>query len=113
MPVRHRLTALFAATALALTGALPAASAAPVVHAAAATAASPWGDLHWRLIGPFRAGRTLAVTGVIGQPNHFYMGSVNGGVWKRATPAAPGSRSSMPNRSGRSARSRWRRPTRT
>src|SRR5579875_504686 len=82
MPVRHRLTALFAATALALTGALPAASAAPVVHAAAATAASPWGDLHWRLIGPFRAGRTLAVTGVIGQPNHFYMGSVNGGVWE-------------------------------
>jgi photosystem II stability/assembly factor-like uncharacterized protein len=42
----------------------------------------PFGALHWRLIGPFRAGRTLAVTGVIGQPNHFYMGAVDGGVWE-------------------------------
>src|ERR1700720_4950022 len=39
-------------------------------------------DLHWRLIGPFRAGRVLAVTGVPGEPQHFYFGSVNGGVWE-------------------------------
>src|SRR5438067_8614619 len=39
-------------------------------------------DLHWRLIGPFRAGRVLAVTGVPGEPEHFYFGSVNGGVWE-------------------------------
>src|SRR2546430_571031 len=39
-------------------------------------------DLHWRLIGPFRAGRVLAVTGVPGDPQHFYFGSVNGGVWE-------------------------------
>jgi len=39
-------------------------------------------DLHWRLIGPFRGGRVLAVTGVSGQPDHFYFGSVNGGVWE-------------------------------
>src|SRR5436309_13629091 len=39
-------------------------------------------DLHWRLIGPFRGGRVLAVTGVPGQPEHFYFGSVNGGVWE-------------------------------
>src|SRR5438309_1712173 len=39
-------------------------------------------DLHWRLIGPFRAGRVLAVSGVPGQPQHFYFGSVNGGVWE-------------------------------
>src|SRR5689334_13305945 len=39
-------------------------------------------DLHWRCIGPYRAGRTLAVTGVPGQPQHFYFGSVNGGVWE-------------------------------
>ncbi|HYS54745.1 MAG TPA: hypothetical protein VER58_13385, partial [Thermoanaerobaculia bacterium] len=39
-------------------------------------------DLHWRLIGPFRAGRVLAVSGVPGQPEHFYFGSVNGGVWE-------------------------------
>src|SRR3954452_19946065 len=37
-------------------------------------------DLHWRLIGPFRGGRVLAVTGVPGEPEHFYFGSVNGGV---------------------------------
>ncbi|MGA9853063.1 MAG: hypothetical protein WBR15_09045 [Gammaproteobacteria bacterium] len=38
--------------------------------------------LHWRLIGPFRSSRVLAVTGVPGQPNRFYFGSVDGGVWE-------------------------------
>jgi len=39
-------------------------------------------ELRWRSIGPTRAGRTLAVTGVRGQPEVFYFGSVGGGVWK-------------------------------
>ncbi|HEX7420392.1 MAG TPA: hypothetical protein VF505_10930, partial [Thermoanaerobaculia bacterium] len=39
-------------------------------------------DLRWRLIGPFRGGRALAVTGVPSEPEHFYFGSVNGGVWE-------------------------------
>src|SRR5712664_3791445 len=39
-------------------------------------------ELHWRLIGPFRAGRVVAVSGVPGEPEHFYFGSVNGGVWE-------------------------------
>ncbi len=39
-------------------------------------------ELRWRLIGPFRGGRVLAVTGVPGEPEHFYFGSVNGGVWE-------------------------------
>src|SRR5436305_4063791 len=39
-------------------------------------------DLRWRLIGPFRGGRVLAVTGVPGEAEHFYFGSVNGGVWE-------------------------------
>ena len=39
-------------------------------------------EMHWRMIGPFRGGRTRAVTGVPGQPNVFYFGAVNGGVWK-------------------------------
>jgi photosystem II stability/assembly factor-like uncharacterized protein len=39
-------------------------------------------DLHWRMIGPFRGGRTRASTGVPSQPNVFYIGQVNGGVWK-------------------------------
>ena len=34
------------------------------------------------MIGPFRGGRALAVTGVRGQPDVYYFGSVGGGVWK-------------------------------
>ena len=37
---------------------------------------------HWRMIGPFRGGRTRAVAGVPSQPSAFYMGAVDGGVWK-------------------------------
>ena len=36
----------------------------------------------WRNIGPFRGGRSCAVTGVSKQPNLFYMGSTGGGIWK-------------------------------
>ncbi|MFN2578425.1 MAG: WD40/YVTN/BNR-like repeat-containing protein [Pyrinomonadaceae bacterium] len=44
--------------------------------------ASLYSGLHWRMIGPFRAGRANAVSGVVGQPDTFYFGSVGGGVWK-------------------------------
>ena len=40
------------------------------------------GGFRWRMLGPFRGGRTDAVTGVPGRPNEFYFGHVNGGVWK-------------------------------
>jgi photosystem II stability/assembly factor-like uncharacterized protein len=36
----------------------------------------------FRLLGPFRGGRSAAVTGVPGKPNLFYFGSTGGGVWK-------------------------------
>jgi photosystem II stability/assembly factor-like uncharacterized protein len=39
-------------------------------------------EMRWRCIGPFRGGRTVAITGVPHQPNVFYMAAVNGGVWK-------------------------------
>ncbi len=39
-------------------------------------------NLRWRMIGPFRGGRVLAVTGVPGEPDHFYFGAVGGGVWE-------------------------------
>jgi photosystem II stability/assembly factor-like uncharacterized protein len=39
-------------------------------------------SLHWRGIGPYRGGRTRAITGVPSQPNVFYIGVCNGGVWK-------------------------------
>src|SRR5947209_17583204 len=41
-----------------------------------------YGGMKWRLIGPFRGGRVLAVTGVTSQPNTYYFGAVAGGVWK-------------------------------
>ncbi len=41
-----------------------------------------YSDMQWRMIGPFRGGRTVAVTGVPGQPNVFYIAAVNGGIWK-------------------------------
>src|SRR5208337_967998 len=40
------------------------------------------GEMRWRNVGPFRGGRTRAVSGVASQPNVFYVGAVNGGVWK-------------------------------
>ncbi|MGA8839944.1 MAG: hypothetical protein WB491_05570, partial [Candidatus Aquilonibacter sp.] len=39
-------------------------------------------SLSWRLIGPLRGGRALAVTGVPGEPDHYYFGAVDGGVWE-------------------------------
>ncbi|MBZ5727683.1 MAG: glycoside hydrolase [Acidobacteriia bacterium] len=38
--------------------------------------------LEWRTIGPFRGGRTVGAAGIAGQPNVFYIGVNNGGVWK-------------------------------
>src|SRR5258708_36234163 len=39
-------------------------------------------DMKWRSIGPLRAGRTRAVAGRPTHPHPFYIGAVNGGVWK-------------------------------
>ena len=39
-------------------------------------------ELRWRMIGPFRGGRTKSAVGVPSQPNTFYIGVTNGGVWK-------------------------------
>lgn len=38
--------------------------------------------LEYRLVGPFRGGRSAAVTGVPNQPNLFYFGATGGGIWK-------------------------------
>ncbi|HYL73334.1 MAG TPA: glycoside hydrolase [Bryobacteraceae bacterium] len=39
-------------------------------------------EMRWRSVGPLRGGRTRACAGVPSQPNVFYIGAVNGGVWK-------------------------------
>ena len=38
--------------------------------------------MRYRNIGPFRGGRSITVTGIAGNPNVYYFGSVGGGVWK-------------------------------
>src|ERR1044072_8282866 len=52
------------------------------IASAATVDPSLFAGLHWRLIGPSRGGRLLAVPGVLGEPEHFYFGSVKGGVWE-------------------------------
>lgn len=51
-----------------------------------ASAASPsqqlMSKLQWRSIGPYIGGRSVAVTGVPNDANLFYMGGVQGGIWK-------------------------------
>ncbi|MGC1163977.1 MAG: glycoside hydrolase, partial [Candidatus Sulfotelmatobacter sp.] len=43
---------------------------------------NPWKGLQYRLVGPFRGGRVVAVAGVVGQDNVYYFGATAGGVWK-------------------------------
>lgn len=43
---------------------------------------SDYQDLKYRLIGPFRASRTVGAVGIPSQPNVFFVGINNGGVWK-------------------------------
>ena len=41
-----------------------------------------YSDMRWRMIGPYRGGRTVGAAGVPGRPNLFYVGVNNGGVWR-------------------------------
>lgn len=43
---------------------------------------SLFGAMHWRLIGPYRAGRITAVAGIPGNPAVYYVGTPGGGVWE-------------------------------
>src|SRR5579863_1198802 len=45
-------------------------------------AEGPWKGMQYRLVGPFRGGRVVAVSGVVGQDDIYYFGAVAGGVWK-------------------------------
>lgn len=46
------------------------------------SAPDPFGAMHWRMVGPFRGGRTRAVAGAPGKPNILYIAPVDGGIWK-------------------------------
>ena len=41
-----------------------------------------FGNLSYRMVGPYRGGRSTAVTGIADQPTSYYMGTTGGGVWK-------------------------------
>jgi photosystem II stability/assembly factor-like uncharacterized protein len=43
---------------------------------------STFHGLKWRNIGPHRGGRSVASSGVVGEPMTYYMGTVGGGIWK-------------------------------
>ena len=57
------------------------APAGQVAPASGSRTGQRFAEMRWRPIGPFRGGRTKAITGVPSQPNVFYFGAVNGGVW--------------------------------
>ena len=77
-----RLRVVVACTAVAATCSLAPASTAGAQASHAAITPDAYAGLRWRMIGPFRGGRVLAVTGVPGNPALFYFGAVDGGVWK-------------------------------
>ncbi len=54
----------------------------PAPPAVAAVPEAAYGALHWRLIGPFRAGWSTCAEGIPGRPGVFYFGAADGGVWK-------------------------------
>jgi photosystem II stability/assembly factor-like uncharacterized protein len=53
-----------------------------VLSAAAQVKPDFYAGLKWRNVGPFHGGRISSVTGVIGQPGVFYIGTPLGGIWK-------------------------------
>ncbi|MGD0299222.1 MAG: YCF48-related protein [Bryobacteraceae bacterium] len=53
-----------------------------LIPLAAQTVAPDLSGFRWRMIGPFRGGRTIAAAGIASQPNVFYVAATNGGVWK-------------------------------
>ena len=57
-------------------------SAVPAFLYAQPIDASLYQSMKWRMIGPFRAGRTVGAVGIPSQPNVFFIGVNNGGVWK-------------------------------
>lgn len=80
MPLLPVVRAFGVALILGVQAASP--GAAQVGQAAGAAPAAAYQDLRWRLVGPFRAGRTVGAVGIPSRPNLFFMGVNNGGVWK-------------------------------
>ncbi|HEY7855153.1 MAG TPA: hypothetical protein VIC32_01820 [Terriglobales bacterium] len=71
-----------AGVALAAGGWLANSSSIQGVEAQAGGVAQTFANLHYRLVGPYNGARVLTVTGIPGDSKDFYLGSVDGGVWK-------------------------------
>ncbi len=71
------LTLFFASSALAESEATP-----PAKGASGTYEVSRFQALEWREVGPYRGGRSAAVTGLPGQRDVYYFGATGGGVWK-------------------------------
>ncbi len=56
----------------------------PLTMVFAQTAETYFSPLKYRNIGPFRGGRSVSATGVVGDPLTYYMGTTGGGLWKTA-----------------------------
>jgi photosystem II stability/assembly factor-like uncharacterized protein len=69
-------------SSLYLSLALIASPASPADAASGAGITSLYSQLQWRLVGPFRGGWSSMAEGVPSQPNVFYFGAVDGGLWK-------------------------------
>ena len=78
------MRALLSCAALAFVLTLTGASEEAPLQAQAVTSEAPleFREMRWRDIGPTRAGRARAAAGVASQPNTFYAGFDNGGVWR-------------------------------
>jgi photosystem II stability/assembly factor-like uncharacterized protein len=76
------VTALLGAAALAAVAALLVAAPGARAQSGGGVDTALYKGMKWRLIGPFRGGRSLAVTGVVGDPETFYFGGTGSGVWK-------------------------------
>jgi len=69
-------------TALLLLALATASLPAQVAPSATPNLDSVFKPVKWRSIGPFRGGRSVASTGVVGNPKTYYMGTTGGGLWK-------------------------------
>jgi hypothetical protein len=67
--------------ALAATSAFPAATQGQTFEAAA------FDDLEYRMVGPYRGGRSTAAAGFLGDPDRWIMGTTGGGMWPAPTSA--------------------------
>src|SRR5271156_4908744 len=83
--MRTLISAIFFIVALGLLPPVTRAQSSPAANTNISAPQFPtslYANLEWRCIGPFRGGRTVAATGGSDNPNLFYIGVNNGGVWK-------------------------------